>query len=240
MKKFPHNRIAVLTLLCLTFCIGYAQEEPLFNAIVQVDQEPKPLNMQDVQRKIGYPQIARDAGIEGNVVVRILVDEEGKYVRHLVLNGVHPVLEQSVSAQLPKLTFSPAIKEGEPVKFWVNLPFAFKLIGGKKEVPEGIQVVEENSPNGEISSTPVGSGDLILFPNPSTGKLEFSFTHSTQVRIESIQILDQQGKQVFEKRISFEGKHWTYLMNLPELSAGTYHVQLRGGEEMWSQQWVKK
>ena len=103
-------------------------EEPDANAFITVDQEPQPLNMYEVRRAVGYPLIARDAGIEGNVVVRVLVDEEGKYVRHLVLNGVHPVLEKSVTAQLHQLTFSPAMLGGEPVKFWVNIPFAFRLI----------------------------------------------------------------------------------------------------------------
>ena len=102
--------------------------DPDVNAFIVVEQEPQALNMRDIKMAIGYPQTARDTGIEGNVVVRILVNEDGEYVRHVVLNGVHPVLEEAVSAQLPDLAFSPAIQEGEPVKFWVNIPFAFKLI----------------------------------------------------------------------------------------------------------------
>ena len=103
-------------------------EEPDMNAYVAVEQEPKPLNMRDIRMSIGYPMEAREAGIEGTVVVRVLVDAEGKYVRHVVLNGAHPALEESVTNQISKLTFSPAMQEGEPVKFWVNIPFAFKLI----------------------------------------------------------------------------------------------------------------
>ncbi|MEM6632576.1 MAG: energy transducer TonB [Bacteroidota bacterium] len=104
------------------------EKEPDVNAFIVVEEEPKPVNMNEVKQAIGYPQVARDAGIEGNVVVRVLVDKNGGYKRHVILNGVHPVLEKAVAAQLPKLRFTPAIQGGKPIQFWVNIPFAFKLI----------------------------------------------------------------------------------------------------------------
>ncbi len=104
------------------------EKEPDVNAFIVVEEEPKPVNMGEVKQAIGYPQVARDAGIEGNVVVRVLVDKNGGYRRHIILNGVHPVLEKAVAAQLPKLRFTPAIQGGKPIQFWVNIPFAFKLI----------------------------------------------------------------------------------------------------------------
>ena len=104
------------------------EKEPDVNAFIVVEEEPKPVNMGEVKQAIGYPQVARDAGIEGNVVVRVLVGKNGSYRRHVILNGVHPVLEKAVAAQLPKLRFTPAIQGGKPIQFWVNIPFAFKLI----------------------------------------------------------------------------------------------------------------
>ncbi|MEM9722058.1 MAG: M56 family metallopeptidase, partial [Bacteroidota bacterium] len=108
--------------------LAEASAEPDVNAFIVVEKEPQLLNIREVKKAIGYPQVARKAGIEGNVIARVLVNKEGKYVRHVMLNGVHPVLERSVGAQLPELMFSPAIQNGEPVMFWVNIPFAFKLI----------------------------------------------------------------------------------------------------------------
>ena len=223
MKTLTHCRIAVLALLCLTCCLGYAQDEPNVNAFISVDQEPKTLNMRDVQMKIGYPQVARDAGIEGTVVLRILVGNEGQYIRHVVLNSVHPALEGAVVQNISKISFTPAEKDGKPVKFWVNLPFTFKLIGGKKEVPEGIQVLEDNSPKTGMSPGPIGSGKLILFPNPSTGKLELSFIHSYPgLELNRYRFWISRENGYLRNRMFFEGKQWTYLLNLPELSAGTY------------------
>lgn len=76
---------------------------------------------------IGYPPIAKDAEITGKVIVRILVDEDGNYVRHIVLKDPHPILTKSVTDHLSILKFRPAISEGKPVKFWVTMPFQICL-----------------------------------------------------------------------------------------------------------------
>lgn len=105
-----------------------SSEEPDINAFIFADVEPKPTNMLDIQKSIGYPQIAKDAGIQGNVVIRILVDEKGNYRKHRVINEVHPILTKAVTKHVDKLKFEPAIHEGKPIKYWVNVPFAFKLL----------------------------------------------------------------------------------------------------------------
>jgi len=105
-----------------------AAAEPDIKAVIAVDQEPKVLNMGAVQRLIGYPIEAREAGIEGTVVVRILVGEEGQYLKHKVINQAHELLLRSIEPHLPALRFEPALQGGKPVKFWVNIPFNFKLL----------------------------------------------------------------------------------------------------------------
>jgi protein TonB len=101
---------------------------PDINAFVFVQEEPKPVNMDDIRKAIGYPQIARDAGIEGTVVIRILVDEYGNYKKHKVTKQEHPILAKACEAQVGKLKFTPAIQGGKPIKFWVNIPFKFTLL----------------------------------------------------------------------------------------------------------------
>lgn len=59
---------------------------------ILVDQEPTPLNLDEFNKKIGYPLLLREAGIIGKVVFRVLVDEEGNYVRHEVIKSPHPLL----------------------------------------------------------------------------------------------------------------------------------------------------
>lgn len=104
------------------------EQVPEIDAFIFAEEEPQPINMADIQKLIGYPQIARDAGIEGNVVVRVLVDKKGNYSQHKIINQVHPILAKAVEEHLNKLRFTPAIQGGKPIPFWVNIPFNFKLL----------------------------------------------------------------------------------------------------------------
>ncbi|MEO0585855.1 MAG: energy transducer TonB [Bacteroidota bacterium] len=104
------------------------EQEPDINQFIFAEEEPSPINMADVQKLIGYPQIARDAGIQGSVVVRVLVGKKGQYKKHKIINQVHPILSKAVEKEIGKLRFSPAIQGGKPIEFWVNIPFNFKLI----------------------------------------------------------------------------------------------------------------
>lgn len=102
--------------------------EPDIKEVISDAEEPQPLNLDEVWKLIGrYPQIAKDAGIQGTVVVRVLVDKEGKYMRHVILRKVHPMLTSVVEKGLPALRFTPAMLHGVPIMYWVNLPFKFRL-----------------------------------------------------------------------------------------------------------------
>ena len=90
-----------------------AEREPSINDFVFAEEEPQPLNLNEMRRQVSYPEIARDAAIEGTVVVRVLVDKEGNYKQHKVVNQVHPILSKEVEKQLHRLKFTPAIQGGE-------------------------------------------------------------------------------------------------------------------------------
>lgn len=104
------------------------EQVPDINAFIFAEEEPVPVNMEEIKKMIGYPQLARDAGIEGQVVIRVLVDKNGNYARHRIINQVHPILAKACEEQLHKLKFTPAIQGGKPIQFWVNIPFNFKLM----------------------------------------------------------------------------------------------------------------
>jgi len=95
-----------------------------------VGEEPKPVNMDEVKQLIGYPPIAVESGIEGTVIVRVLVDADGKYVKHLLITDekkVHPILIKAVQEKVNLVRFTPGTQAGKPVPVWVNIPFKFKL-----------------------------------------------------------------------------------------------------------------
>jgi len=105
-----------------------AQEnEPDINQFVYADEEPKPLNLAEVNQTIGYPDSARAKGIEGRVVARILIDKEGNYVKHQITNTVDSMLVAAVEEHISEIKFTPAKQNGEPILYWMNIPFNFKL-----------------------------------------------------------------------------------------------------------------
>ncbi len=116
--------LPLLGLMVLLFACQPQDQELL----TEVDVEPKPLNMIDVQRNIGYPQAARDNDIQGLVIAKVLVSKEGEYISNTIINSPDPVLTKAVQAQIKELRFEPAKKDGKAVQFYVNIPFNFKLI----------------------------------------------------------------------------------------------------------------
>ena len=50
--------------------------------------------MSAIQRSIVFPQIAREAGIRGVVICRVLVGPDGSYRDYKVINSSHPLLQK--------------------------------------------------------------------------------------------------------------------------------------------------
>jgi len=92
-----------------------------------IGEEPKPINMDEFKRIVGYPAMAKEAGIEGKVTVRVLVDELGFYKKHIVLKDPHAILTRRVEKKLNALRFTPGIQGKEPVQVWVTIPVDFVL-----------------------------------------------------------------------------------------------------------------
>lgn len=75
-----------------------------------------------------YPPLARDAGIEGTVAIKVLVSEEGKVLDAVVLSSdVTPAMERAAIAAALKCRFRPAKQRTIPVKAHVMIPFQFQL-----------------------------------------------------------------------------------------------------------------
>jgi len=107
--------------------VAQPEKEPTADEFVFVQQEPKPANLDEIKRSIVYPEILRENQIQGKVFVKILVDKEGNPVKHVIKKSPHPLMTQEIESKIYKLKFSPAINAGKPVKFWVSIPFDFKL-----------------------------------------------------------------------------------------------------------------
>jgi len=74
-----------------------------------------------------YPEMARLAGMQGTVVVKVLVAPDGAVERAEILKGVHPLLNQPALKAAKKFVFKPGTQRGIPVQCWMAIPFRFGL-----------------------------------------------------------------------------------------------------------------
>ena len=75
-----------------------------------------------------YPELARQAGIEGTVLLRVLVGEDGKVESASVIQSdVTPAMEKSALQAARQFLFKPAKQRTVPVKASMAIPIRFKL-----------------------------------------------------------------------------------------------------------------
>jgi protein TonB len=89
-----------------------------------VDKRPEP--MRRVDPKLPRRIVAKQ--LEGKVVVKALIDKEGR-VERARIKSAEPkgVFESHVLEAVKQWQFQPASYEGKAVKTWIELPFNFKL-----------------------------------------------------------------------------------------------------------------
>jgi len=81
-----------------------------------------------------YPEIAREDGIEGKVILTIIVNEEGKVAEAKVLLAEPAdIFNESALNAVMRYEFDPAEKDGEPIKVQVGQTIVFKL--ARRESP---------------------------------------------------------------------------------------------------------
>ena len=86
-------------------------------------REATPINIEEIRAKIKYPKGINLESKEDKVILQILVDEEGNYVKHIVISSPHPSYTKAVEKYVRRLKFKPAITFGEPVKDEVIVAF---------------------------------------------------------------------------------------------------------------------
>ena len=98
---------------------------PSEGEFVAVQEEPK------IIQKIEpvYPELARQAGVEGKVLLAILVDKDGK-VREVKVakgSGANVGFEEEALKAAKEWVFKPAIQNNKPVAVWTYQPVIFRL-----------------------------------------------------------------------------------------------------------------
>ena len=77
---------------------------------------------------IRYPESAKTNNISGRVIIRFVVNSEGKAEEATVLRGVDPSLDEEAIRVVNSLpVFSPGKQGGKPVPVYYMVPVTFSL-----------------------------------------------------------------------------------------------------------------
>ena len=73
-----------------------------------------------------YPAVAKTAGIEGTVIMRVLVGKDGRIKDAIYIDGPE-ALKEAADTCARTAVFRPALQDNKPVEVWVMVPVTFRL-----------------------------------------------------------------------------------------------------------------
>ncbi len=103
-------------------------EEPEVFTIVE-DMPQLIGGMNAIYQHLRYPEIARQVGIEGRVVVQFIIDEQGRVVDPVVVRGIGGGCDEAAVEAVKKVQFTPGRQRGRAVRVRYSLPIVFRLQG---------------------------------------------------------------------------------------------------------------
>jgi len=81
-----------------------------------------------IRNNTKYPEAAKAEKIEGRVIVRFVVSNEGRAEAISVLKGVHPLLDAEAIRVVSMLSgWKPGMQSGKAVNVWYMVPINYNL-----------------------------------------------------------------------------------------------------------------
>ncbi len=81
-----------------------------------------------LRRNIEYPPLARQAGIEGTVVVRVHINVDGKVTETAIIEGIPRTgFNEAAIAGIEKTRFKPARRFDQPIAYWDSITVNFRI-----------------------------------------------------------------------------------------------------------------
>ncbi len=107
----------------------------------------RPQEMPQVKKKVNpvYPEIFRRAGIEGEVMIKAMINEDGKVEKAEAVKASKPEFAEASITAIKQWEFTPATKDGKPVKAEVLVPLNFRLGDKRDKSPGALQMNLQNA-----------------------------------------------------------------------------------------------
>ena len=96
---------------------------------VPYDKDPEPIGgMAAIQKNLVYPEMARKAGVEGMVIVQVVIDKAGNLVSAKVIKSLgNNGCDEAAIAAIKSVKWKSALQRDEPVTVLVAISVIFKL-----------------------------------------------------------------------------------------------------------------
>ena len=124
------NRKFVLLVLFIIFSCGvFTQQKDDKGIYLSAEKMPAIKGgMAAIGKKVQYPRIAREMGIQGVVYVGFIVDPEGKVIEPTILKSVaKPLDEEALRVITKEVKFTPGYFQGKAVPVRMVLPIRFRI-----------------------------------------------------------------------------------------------------------------
>lgn len=105
------------------------QDDESATIFIAYDEPPQPIGgFLAIQKNLVYPEIARKAGVEGTVFIKVLVDAKGNVVGTDVIKSLgNNGCDEAAIKAIKSVKWKPAMQRDKPVKVWVSIPVRFVL-----------------------------------------------------------------------------------------------------------------
>ena len=121
------NKSLVIFLFCFSILFGQQMDKDS----IYLNVEKMPIikgGFAAVGKKIRYPNIAKQMGMQGVVYIGFIVNSEGKVEDPKILKSVAKILdEEAIRVVEKEIEFEPGYQEGKAVPVRFVLPIKFKL-----------------------------------------------------------------------------------------------------------------
>lgn len=115
-----------------------------------------------------YPDEASKRGVQGTVLIRFIIDEEGNVTSPEVIRGIAPALEKEAMRVITKMPkWIPGKQSGKNVKVYFTIPIMFKMSGNI-----GVKAAETKKVIIEVDEKQKVSGNTIVEVNDIFSKVD--------------------------------------------------------------------
>ena len=103
-------------------------DEPIIK-FIPYDEPPEPMGgLEALMRNVRYPPIAREAGIEGTVIIQAFINDKGRVTETVIAKSMPGTgLDEAAVDAIERTRFKPAKQRDRAVGVWLTIPIMFKL-----------------------------------------------------------------------------------------------------------------